>query len=48
MTPWVLSGSRWGPRFVLLKAGQFLSDYVYKAHDHKDSLVDLEALLRFL
>ncbi len=49
MTLWVLSGSRWGPRFLLgLKQVIFLSDYVHEAHDHAVSLVDLEALLRFL
>ncbi len=49
MTPWVLSGSRWGPRFLLgLKQVLFLSDYVHEAHDHTVFLVDLEALLRFL
>lgn len=38
-----------GPQIIFgLKQVIFLSDYVHEAHHHTVSIVDLEALLRFL
>ena len=38
-----------GPQIIFgIKQVIFLSDYVHEAHDHTISLVDLEALLRFI